>query len=65
MTEAFPGARVELVDLTGGRDHYQLSVVAEAFRGCSKMRQHRMVYAALGELMRGSIHALSLSTSAP
>jgi stress-induced morphogen len=65
LARAFPGARVEIVDLTGTRDHYQVSIVAEAFRGQPRMRQHRMVYDALGDLMRGPIHALSLKTSAP
>jgi stress-induced morphogen len=64
LVEAFPGARVNITDLTGTRDHYQVTIVAPAFEGCAKMRQHRMVYAALGDLMRGPIHALSLSTSA-
>jgi len=62
---AFPGATVQIVDLTGTRDHYQVSIVAEAFRGQPRMRQHKMVYEALGSLMRGPIHALSLKTSAP
>jgi stress-induced morphogen len=62
---AFPGATVEITDLTGTRDHYSVSVVAEAFRGRTRVQQHKLVYAALGELMRGPIHALGLETSAP
>jgi stress-induced morphogen len=68
---AFPGAQVQITDLTGTKDHYQLSIVAEAFRGQSRMQQHRLVYQALGELMQagggahGAIHALSMQTSAP
>ncbi len=65
LQTAFPGAKVEITDLTGTRDHYQLEIVAEAFRGQSRMRQHKMVYEALGELMRGPIHALTMKTSAP
>lgn len=65
LQKAFPGAKVEITDLTGTRDHYQLEIVAEAFRGQSRMRQHKMVYEALGELMRGPIHALTMKTSAP
>jgi stress-induced morphogen len=65
LSRAFPGAQVQIVDLTGTRDHYQVSIVAEAFRGQPRMRQHRMVYDALGDLMKGPIHALSLKTSAP
>ena len=65
LARAFPGAEVQIVDLTGTRDHYQVSIVAEAFRGQPRMRQHRMVYDALGDLMKGPIHALSLKTSTP
>jgi stress-induced morphogen len=65
LQDAFPGAEVQITDLTGTQDHYQVSIVAEAFRGQSRMRQHKLVYEALGELMRGPIHALSLKTSIP
>ena len=65
LLAAFPGADVQITDLTGTQDHYQVSLVAEAFRGQPRMRQHRLVYSALGELMRGPIHALALETSAP
>jgi stress-induced morphogen len=65
LERAFPGASVEITDLTGTRDHYQVSIVAEAFRGQSRMQQHKLVYQALGAWMHGPIHALSLKTSAP
>jgi stress-induced morphogen len=62
---SFPDASVEVSDLTGTRDHFQARVVAPAFTGKSRVEQHKMVYAALGELMSGPIHALALSTRAP
>lgn len=65
LERAFPGASVEITDLTGTRDHYQVSIVAEAFRGQPRMRQHKLVYEALGDYLRGPIHALSLKTAAP
>jgi stress-induced morphogen len=65
LERAFPGATVDITDLTGTRDHYQVSIVAEAFRGEPRMRQHKLVYEALGALMHGPIHALSLKTRAP
>jgi stress-induced morphogen len=65
LQAAFPGAEVQITDLTGTQDHYQVSIVADAFRGQPRMRQHKLVYEALGDLMRGAIHALSLKTSAP
>jgi stress-induced morphogen len=65
LVEAFPGAQVSIVDLTGTQDHYQVSIVAEAFRGRPRMAQHKLVYQVLGDWMRGPIHALSLQTRAP
>jgi stress-induced morphogen len=62
---AFPGALVQVTDLTGTQDHYQAEVVSEAFVGCSPLERHRLVYAALGEAMSGPIHALALKTYTP
>lgn len=58
------GASASVNDLTGTGDHFQAEVVASAFAGKSMIQQHQMVYAALGELMKGPIHALKLSTRA-
>lgn len=52
-------------DLTGTRDHYRATVVSAAFRGKSRIEQHQAVYAALGELMAGPVHALALNTFTP
>jgi stress-induced morphogen len=40
-------------------------VVTPAFHGKLLIERHRMVYAALGELMRAEIHALALTTDTP
>ncbi len=62
---AFPDARVEIQDLAGDGDHYAATVVAEAFRGKSRVQQHQMVYGALKGQMGGVLHALALTTSVP
>lgn len=52
----------------GARDgggHYRLSIVASCFAGLPIMKRHRLVYDALGPLMRREIHALSISAKAP
>ena len=59
-----PGTKIEVTDLTGTQDHFQALVVTPAFDGKSRVEQHKMVYAALGELMDGAIHALALTTRA-
>ncbi len=54
-----------VTDLTGTKDHWEALVVSEAFNGKNRIEQHQMVYAALGELMAGPVHALALKTYSP
>lgn len=49
----------------GGGGHYRLRVVSPRFAGRRTMERHRMVYDALGPLMRREIHALSIDAKAP
>ena len=60
-----PGATVEITDLRGDGDHYAARVVAESFRGLSRVKQHQAGYAALGGRMGGVLHALQLTTAIP
>jgi stress-induced morphogen len=62
---AIPDAQVEITDLEGDGDHYAARVVAESFRGMSRIQQQRTVYAALGGRMGGVLHALQLTTAIP
>ena len=45
--------------------HFEATVVSDAFRGKLPLARHRMVYATLGDLMGGAIHALQLKTLTP
>lgn len=65
IAQAFPGAEIEVTDLTGTKDHYQARVVSADFAGRTLVEQHQMVYRALGEAMHGPIHALALKTFTP
>lgn len=65
IEESLPGAQVEVIDLTGGEDHYQVKVVSSLFAGRSRLQRHRMIYAALREAMGGDVHALALTTQTP
>ena len=49
----------------GGGTHWRLTIVARAFAGQPTVARHRMVYAALGELMQHPIHALAIQARAP
>jgi stress-induced morphogen len=60
-----PDARIEIVDLAGDGDHYEARVTAESFRGLSLVKQHKLVYDALGGRMGNELHALKLRTGAP
>jgi len=53
------------VDVRGDGHHWEALVVSPAFEGVSRVRQHQLVYAALGERMREEIHALSMLTLTP
>jgi stress-induced morphogen len=65
LLDAFPGADVELKDLTGSKDHFQARVVSDRFAGRTLVEQHQLVYQALGKAMDGPIHALALKTYTP
>ena len=65
IVAALPDARVEIRDLRGDGDHYAAKVVSAAFAGMSRVRQHQLVYKALGGRMGGELHALQLETAVP
>ena len=49
----------------GGGGHFRLTIVAQSFAGLSTMARHRMVYQALGEMMKREIHAMSITAKTP
>jgi stress-induced morphogen len=65
LSEALPGAEIEIQDLAGDGNHYHARVIAPAFKGKSRVQQHQLVYKALGGRMGGELHALALTTAAP
>lgn len=65
IREAFPTAKIEIKDLAGDGNHYAATVIADEFRGLSRVKQHQLVYAALKGRMdgpAGELHALALTT---
>jgi stress-induced morphogen len=60
-----PDAKVEITDLAGDGDHFAAHVVSAAFKGKTRVAQHKMVYDALEGRMGGVLHALALTTIAP
>ncbi|MEO8143614.1 MAG: BolA family protein [Betaproteobacteria bacterium] len=74
--QALVPSRLELLDESaqhaghagaapGGNTHWKLTIVSAAFEGKPTVARHRMVYQALGELMRHPIHALSINAKSP
>ena len=58
-----PGARVDVHGEDGV--HFEALVVSDAFRGKLPLARHRLVYAALGDMMQTDIHALAIRARAP
>jgi stress-induced morphogen len=65
IRDAIPDAEVAITDLAGDGDHYAAKVVSSRFMGLSRIKQHQLVYAALGGRVGGELHALQLQTAAP
>ena len=49
----------------GGQTHFRVHIVAEAFRGKSRIERHRMVNETLSSELKGGVHALAIHASAP
>jgi len=76
LNSALSPTRVELTDDSeqhrghggynpAGESHFSLRIEAPAFAGKNRVERQRMIYAALGDLMRERVHALSIRASAP
>jgi stress-induced morphogen len=64
LESAFPdAAQLEVIDRTGGGDHFHVTVHTAEFNDRSLVEQHRLVYAALADpLADGTIHELRITT---
>lgn len=76
LRSALSPARIELTDDSeqhrghggynpAGESHFSLTIESAAFAGKSRVERQRLVYAALGALMRERVHALSIKAIAP
>jgi stress-induced morphogen len=62
LSNAFPEAKISILDLVGDNNHYQVTIISERFLGKSRIEQHRIVNNALKHELRGDLHALSIIT---
>ena len=61
-----PDAQIQVQDLKGSGDHYQVIVVSSQFVGKGLVQQHQLIYQALNQAMSSeAIHALAIKTSIP
>ncbi|HEY6049418.1 MAG TPA: BolA family protein [Sphingomicrobium sp.] len=76
LNSALQPSRIELIDDSeqhrghggynpAGESHFSLRIESPAFAGKSRVERQRMVYGALGDLMRKRVHALSIRATAP
>ena len=76
LNSALAPTRIQLVDDSEehrghggynpeGESHFTLRIESPAFAGKSRVERQRLVYAALGELMRERVHALSIRATVP
>ena len=76
LNSALSPSRIELIDDSeqhrghggynpAGESHFTLRVESAAFTGKNRVERQRMIYSALGDLMRERVHALSIKASAP
>jgi acid stress-induced BolA-like protein IbaG/YrbA len=59
------GLACDHVEVSGDGHHFEAVIVSAAFAGKSRVQQHQLVYAALGDRMREEVHALSMQTLTP
>ena len=62
IKKQLPDAEIEISDLRGDNNHYHAKVQSKSFKGLSKVKQHQLVYKALGKHMGSTLHALMLTT---
>lgn len=63
LQSTYPDGSVEVVDLTGTNDHYQVSIVSNAFKGLTRIQCHKHVMEVFApELKTGEVHALTIKT---
>jgi acid stress-induced BolA-like protein IbaG/YrbA len=59
------GLPVTHLAVTGDGAHFEAVIVSPRFTGLSRVKQHQLVFSALGDRMREEIHALSMKTFSP
>ena len=63
LQNKFSDGHVDVYDLTGTENHYEVMIESSLFNGKSRIEQHQEVMGVFaGELKTGEVHALSIKT---
>ena len=62
LKQAFPGDSLQVRDMTGTGDHFDIVVISKKFKGKTRIEQHQMVHRALEKEMDRGIHAVRIKT---
>ena len=63
LEQAYPDSHVDVMDLTGGHDHYSVYIASKVFDGMSRIQRHKHVMNVFDEeLKSGEVHALTIKT---
>lgn len=62
IKSTLPDADIEIIDLTGTRDHLGVTVTSDAFQGKRLLQQHQIVMDILSERLKTDIHAVKIKT---
>ncbi len=65
VEHALPDCIALVSDDMNDGEHFSAEVVSSAFEGLSLIKQHQLIYQALGDHMKSDIHALQLQTYTP
>lgn len=76
LTEAFTPQSLRVLDEShqheghaghrpGGQTHFRVYIVADAFKGKTRLERHRMINAILSSELSGGVHALAINAAAP
>ncbi|MEQ9115216.1 MAG: BolA/IbaG family iron-sulfur metabolism protein [Rickettsiales bacterium] len=64
LMKSFPDARLEIRDLVGDEDHYEVIIESRLFNKKNRLEQHKLVNQALHGCLGGELHALTIKTKA-
>jgi len=62
ITQNLPDAKIKITDMTGTKDHLDILIISDAFKGKMIFEQHKIIMNILSERLKTDIHAVQLKT---